>query len=53
MNSKIVKNVVFNEITRFYASNRKMLTNKKGSKLALLCVCQVQELFMKLDAQGA
>ena len=29
-----------------------MLTNKNGSKLALLCVCQVEELLMKLHAPG-
>ena len=43
MDSKIVKNITIKQLV-FYASKRKMLTNKNGSKLALLCVCQVQEL---------
>ena len=30
-----------------------MPINKNGSNLALLCVCQVQELFMKLAAPVA
>ena len=29
-----------------------MIENKNGSKLAILCVCQVYELFMKLGAPG-